>query len=109
MNGLLGQRTYGNSSLRLTMCAAVPKEMQNRVREITSLYTKEGSRGKGSASRLMQKTCKEADNSEIVLIISPKPFDADGLDAEALTSFYARHGFMQIQEAPLLMARQNGR
>ena len=106
-DGMIGSRTYGDSTLRLTMSKAVPKEIQPGIREITSLYTSESSRGKGKASELLRKVCKEADNVGIVLLIVPKPFD-DGLDQDALEQFYSRHGFTKIQDEPIMMARQNG-
>ena len=107
MDGMIGNRTYGDSTLRLTMSKAIPKDMQPGIREITSLYTSESSRGKGKASILLRKVCKEADNAGIVLLITPKPFD-NGLDQAELEQFYSRHGFTKIQDTAVMMARQNG-
>ena len=103
---MIGARTFGDSALRLQMSKAVPEHMRKGTREITSLYTKEESRGKGKASQLLQKVCKEADNVGIVLLIAPKPFD-NGLGQQELEDFYSRHGFVRINEEPILMARQN--
>ena len=105
---ILGQHTNGKSALKITYPIGLPGHMRKNIREVTSLYTGNKFRGKGYASKLLQEVCISADKHAIVLLIAPKPFD-NGLDQEQLISFYSRHGFVKIQDNPVLMARQNVR
>jgi GNAT superfamily N-acetyltransferase len=105
MDGMRGQRTHGNATCRLSYSQAIPAHMRGGIREITSIYVSESFRGCGDASALMKEVCNEADDNAIVLMLIPKPFD-HGLDQLQLIAWYARHGFIQIQDNPILMARQ---
>lgn len=100
-----GNRNHGGASLKLGYSMAIPAHMRGGIREITNVYTSEAKRGHGDASKLLKQVCDEADKERIVLMLIPKPFD-DGLDELRLMAWYSRHGFMAIQDKPMLMARQ---
>jgi GNAT superfamily N-acetyltransferase len=105
MDGMRGNRNHGGAALKLSYCTAVPPNMRGGIREITNIYTLESKRGQGDASRLLKEVCDEADKERMVLVIMPEPFDK-GLNELELIQWYARHGFIAIQNNPTLMARQ---
>jgi len=103
-----GTRMHGPASLRLSFNTMVPANMRGGLREVTHLITPSQHRRMGYASILMQKTCAEADQAGIVLLLRPLPFDTDGMDQAQLADWYSRFGFDPIQQNPLLMARPPG-
>lgn len=103
-----GTRKHGTATLRLSFNTSVPAHLRGGLLEVSHVLTPEADRGKGYASMLMQKVCAEADEAGKVLMLMPKPFNAEPMDAEALTQWYARYGFEPIQSSPLVMARRPG-
>lgn len=107
---ITGERKVGAASCRVRQTNAVPERMRARVREVTALRTEASEQGKGYATTLMHKVCREADAANMVLILYPLPFGAhQGLGLSYLESWYeARFGFAIIQHEPVLMARMPG-
>src|SRR5678816_4756553 len=99
-----GLRIHKRATLRIAVPLGLPEEMRHGVREIMSVAS-ENAR-KGHATALMHEVCAEADRLGFVLMLQVKPF-ADGMDDEMLRAWYARFGFIKIQDEPVvLMARQ---
>lgn len=93
------KQDYSNehSSARVT-----PFEPMPGVLEVSSLRTEPGARKQGYGTQLMQSICRDADIERVVLVLSPKAYDSG---PNELDKFYGRFGFIQIQRAPVLMAR----
>jgi hypothetical protein len=103
-----GPRSVGAASLRIRQCPALPAAMQKTTREIVNLETTFAEQGKGYATTLMHKVCREADAAGLVLVLSPQPWgDNMNLSKQQLEDWYARSfGFCVIQTVPMtLMAR----
>lgn len=98
-----GLRSYKSATLRVAIAEGIPEHMRPRVRELLSVHAAERQKGHGSA--LLERTCREADRKQMVLLITPRRFD-DGMDDAALIPWYERFGFEVIQEEPVLMARE---
>lgn len=62
-------------------------------------------RGKGAASRLLDRVLVDSDAEGVQLVLSVEPDGTDGLDFEALQRFYVRHGFRDIADHSGLMYR----
>lgn len=76
-------------------CTVKPSEaLPDGVMEVSSVSTDANMQRKGYATRLMQRVCRDADLSGIVLVLIP-----------AVHSFYERFGFKVIQSDPIMMAR----
>lgn len=73
------------------------------IREIVRVWTDPEHRKQGYATELMKTICEEADLTKTVLMLNPKMFGNPGL--KELPRWYARFGFMTIQQSPHLMAR----
>lgn len=97
-----GLRTYKKASLRVAIAEGLPSDMWELTREIVGVQS-ENKRG-GEATALMWQTCAEADRAWLTLMVHPLQF-ADGMDTERLTGWYAKFGFLKIQNEPCLMAR----
>lgn len=101
-----GIRQYGAASLTISFCAGLPDKMKLDVREVSHVECLMALRGRGDATRLMQEVCREADASDIILVLSVKPFgEHPPLDETQLEAWYTRFGFSRIQHEPVLMAR----
>lgn len=101
-----GPRELGASTLEVRISMALPKRMRDRTREITRVHTEPDAQRRGDATRLLEQVCSEADALGITLVLWPRPYGEDiALSAGQLREWYARHGFVQIQPAPPLMAR----
>lgn len=101
MNGL---REHKGATLRLEIPTGLPEEYRTGIREIVGLHS--SNPRKGHATTLLLDVCHEADKAGIVLLLLPRKFD-EGMDDEKLRAFYAKFGFAEIQQEPVvLMARQ---
>ena len=103
-----GPRSVGAATLRIRQCPALPPAMQKTTREIVNVETKFEEQGKGYATTLMHKVCREADAAGLVLVLTPQPWgDNINLSKQQLEDWYARSfGFHVIQTEPItLMAR----
>lgn len=111
MDGMkTGDRAVGAASCRVRRTNAVPLEMRDGIREVCNVEVPAADQGKGYATTLMHKVCREADAAGIVLLLWPQPWgDNIAMSRDQLTSWYAeRFGFAQIQAEPPLMARMVG-
>jgi|tagenome__1003787_1003787.scaffolds.fasta_scaffold20971214_6 ribosomal protein S18 acetylase RimI-like enzyme len=72
---------------------------------VTQVAVRPEHRGKGAASRLLDKVCEAADHERVRLLLSVDP-DGTGLSASALRSFYARRGFVAMNEEGAVMIRE---
>lgn len=101
-------RTYtlGPASCRVRRTQAVPAHMREHVRELAALQVPAAEQGKGYATTLVHKVCRDADAAGVVLVLWPQPFGDVALSADQLAAWYAREfGFQVIQPEPMLMAR----
>lgn len=106
-----GERRVGPATLRVRQCEALPLHMRPKTREIINLETKFEEQGKGYATTLMHKVCREADAAGLVLVLSPQPWvDNINLSQAQLIEWYQRSfGFQPVQAEPMvLMARMPG-
>ena len=105
-----GERKVGYATCRVRQCNALPHRMREKTREIVELEVPAAEQGKGYATSLMHKVCREADKAGIVLLLTPQPYgDNTNLSKSYLMSWYeARFGFQTIQQEPTLMARMPG-
>lgn len=103
-----GSRSVGPAKLRVRQCPALPATLQATTREIVNVETPFNEQGKGYATTLIHKVCREADAAGLVLVLSPQPYgDNINLSKQQLEEWYARSfGFHVIQTVPMtLMAR----
>lgn len=93
-----GTIQLGNASIHIGYSQIVPPNQRGHARELTEFHVPEAHRGKGEGTLLLSEVCHEADQKGILLIIRA--------DTKRLQDFYARHGFLTIQEDNvILMAR----
>lgn len=102
-----GPRKVGAATCRVRRTNAVPLEMREGIREVAALEVPAAEQGKGYATSLMHKVCREADAAGIVLVLWPQPWgDNIAMGRMQLIDWYARtFGFQTIQPDPVLMAR----
>jgi len=63
-------------------------------------------RGRGVARGLLKQILTDADSEQVTLCLSVEP-DGTGLDAEQLTAWYRRHGFVPLDmDNPRSMVRR---
>ena len=106
-----GERRVGPAHLRVRQCTALPERMRAKTREIVDVETPFAEQGKGYATTLLHKVCREADAAGLVLVLSPQPFgDNINLSQAQLLDWYQRSfGFQPVQTEPMvLMARMPG-
>ena len=101
-----GARTYGGATLQVSIPRALPEHMQERVREVTNVFTDPKNRKQGNASELLRRLVTEADRDQTVLMLTPKPEHDEPVELHALINWYHRYSFQLIQDEPPLMARQ---
>lgn len=130
MDGLIpkgmrpGRRELASASLVVSVSTAVPEHMRAGTREISHVFVPPADRGKRLATALMNFICQEADANRITLLLAVKPYDdgsmESGLDLgiatvtapmpteEQLVAWYAKFGFVELQDSPqgTLMARR---
>lgn len=94
---VLGKRNHEGASCNVRL-AAVPLSLKGSVLEINDLKTEPGMRGRGLATKLVAKICKEADLAKKLLILIA--------DNVSLEKWYNKHGFERIQDSPILMLRE---
>ena len=92
-----GTITLGNASLHVGHSQIVAPNQRGHAREITEFFVPEPHRGKGEGASLLQEVCDQADQEKILLIIIA--------DTLRLATFYAKFGFIVIQDSPILMVR----
>ena len=73
---------------------------------ISRMVIREGHRGKGQGSQLMTLLCKDADESDVSLVLEASPYnDRTPKGVARLMRFYARCGFEKIKGHPGCMRR----
>lgn len=105
-----GERRVGAASLRVRQSPDLPPRIRECSREIVDLETPAAEQGKGYATSLMYKVCREADTAGLVLMLTPQPYgDNINLSKEQLIDWYSgAFGFKIIQSEPVVMARMPG-
>ena len=100
----------GPATCRVRRCNAMPSSLHESVREVSSVHVPASEQGKGYATTLMHKVCRDADAAGIVLVLWPQPYGDDAaMSREQLCAWYEREfGFVVTQPEPLMMARQPG-
>ncbi len=100
----------GPATCRVRQTNALPAHMRDGTRELCSLQVPVAEQGKGYATSLVNKVCRDADAAGIVLVLWPQPFGQHiALSRGQLEEWYARaFGFQRIQPEPVLMARPPG-
>lgn len=100
----------GPARCRIRQATGLPERMRARTRELCCLEVPAGEQGKGYATTLVHKVCREADAANIVLVLWPQPFGENvALSRDQLEAWYSRaFGFQRIQHDPVLMARMPG-
>jgi N-acetylglutamate synthase-like GNAT family acetyltransferase len=92
--------TLGPATCRIRRCNKLSEHMVKHTRELCDLYVPPAERRKGHATALVREVLKQADAAGLVLLVRP-PSDVQ--------DWFGRFGFMKIQDAPLLLARNAGR
>jgi GNAT superfamily N-acetyltransferase len=103
-----GERQLKSASLRVSVPESIPEHMRAGTREISNLFVPAEDRGKRLATALMNFVCQEADANRLTLLLTVQPYDEGGPDAQALKSWYAKFGFVELQDsdAGTIMARR---
>ena len=92
-----GPRTHEGASLLLTRPKIDGLPANAALAEVSRVYTKPERRRQGDARWLLCEVCVEADRAKTVLMLTPKPFDDEPMDADGLELFYRRFGFKVAQ------------
>lgn len=77
---------------------------KNKLKWVTDLTTDLLSRNTGEASKLLRELGKDADSTQISLILECRATE-ESTDEKRLESLYKRNGFVVVQENPKLMLR----
>ena len=84
--------------------AAISPRIRSRVLEVRSVYVPEGKRKAGLGNALMRKLCADADIAGNALFLMPDG-ETDA-DTARLEGWYSVHGFVRIQDEPVIMFRK---
>jgi ribosomal protein S18 acetylase RimI-like enzyme len=95
---MLGKREHLGASCWIRMMTDLPMQLRDGIRLVHDLKTDKGMRGKGQGSALLKEVNEEADKHLITLILMP--------DSELLQKWYNKHGYVIIQQNPVLMMRE---
>ena len=90
-----GAVSHGGASARLVYSRGLPSSMRGLWREVTGLKTRDEDQGKGHAAALLADLIARSDEAGIGLLLIA--------DTPELAAMYARRGFLQIVDAPLVM------
>ena len=91
----------GAASAIVAESVAIPPRIRSRVR---SVYVPENSRKAGLGNALMRKLCADADIAGNALFLMPDG-ETDA-DTARLEGWYSVHGFVRIQDDPVIMFRK---
>ena len=93
-----GTVTLGNASIHIGYSGIIKANKRGLLRELSEFNVPEERRGKGEGTALLTDLCEQADLEGLVLMITA--------DTPRLGYFYARHGFVTVQdEGAIIMAR----
>lgn len=102
-----GTVSLGPASVHIGYSGVIPGHLRGHLRELSSLVVDQAARGHGAAAELMRDVIAQADESHIALMVIVEPFDGCALSDAALCAWYARLGFVEIQNVPkVIMVRQ---
>ena len=105
MDGLNAREVRaGAASAIVAESAAIPPHLRSRVLEVRSVYVPENSRKAGLGNALMRKLCADADIAGNALFLMPDG-ETDA-DTARLEGWYSVHGFVRIQDDPVIMFRK---
>jgi GNAT superfamily N-acetyltransferase len=93
-----GRRELGVASVMVNISEAVPEHMKAGTREVSHLHVPHEHRRKHLATALMNLVCQEADANSITLLLIAQPYDEGGPDEDQLAEWYAKFGFMELQD-----------
>jgi GNAT superfamily N-acetyltransferase len=96
---------HASCTIEPMMDSGLSNQAVSRIRNLTHLYVNPEYRNQGQASALLAKVNKEADEAGVALLVSPEPYGDYDLDQSELETFYAKHGYVRLQDEPLLMVR----
>lgn len=97
--------THESASVKVSVSRALPVHMREVTREVHGMYVPPEDRRKGYAAALMQEVCRQADLVSLTLMLFVEPYLDFDMSKSQLEAWYARFGFITIQEQPCLMAR----
>jgi ribosomal protein S18 acetylase RimI-like enzyme len=100
-----GKIKHDHASVRVSYSQAIPVHMRGQVRELSGLVVDSAQRGHGHAKALMQQVMTEADQAGVFLLVIVEPFDDAPMETDALSAWYERMGFVEIQHQPKVMVR----
>jgi N-acetylglutamate synthase-like GNAT family acetyltransferase len=102
MDGLNAREVRaGAASAIVAESAAIPHRIRSRVLEVRSVYVPENRRKEGLGNALMRKLCADADIAGNALFLMPD--GADDADTARLEGWYSVHGFVRIQDDPVVV------
>jgi GNAT superfamily N-acetyltransferase len=81
------------------------EQTSSKLRWLSKLYVAPEHRKQGYATKLLQKVIKDAQDAQLALMIEVNPFGDFDMDAETLETFYKKHGFIRLQDKPLLLIK----
>lgn len=95
----LGEREKDGATLQINICQAIPPKLRVETREISDVHVPAKQRKTGLGSALMHQVCDEADSGNITLLLTC---------SNELRRWYARFGFIVLQDNIGLLARMPG-
>lgn len=100
----------GPASAMLSVSSVLPRHMEGRAYEVSSVFVPVDHRREGNGSNLIRTICASADMDGVMLILMVSPLNDGGgvMDSGQLERWYGRFGFRKIQDDPVLMARMVG-
>lgn len=103
-----GRRELWAASVMIGISQAVPQRMQAGTREVSHLHVPFAQRRKHLGTALLNLVCQEADANSITLLLIAQPYDEGGPDESQLLAWYARFGFLELQDTPkgMMMVRK---
>jgi N-acetylglutamate synthase-like GNAT family acetyltransferase len=105
MDGLNAREVRaGAASAIVAESAAIPPHIRSKVLEVRSVYVPETRRKAGLGNALMRKLCADADIAGNALFLMPDG-ETDA-DTARLEGWYSVHGFVRIQDDPVIMFRK---
>ena len=83
--------------------ANLSESTKSKLRNLSQVYVEPQHRKQGYATRLMQQVIQEAQEAGLSLLIEVDPYGDFDMDLKQLATFYAKLGFIKIQQTPRLM------
>ncbi len=93
----------GAATCNITPCTEKGLESEN-IKWVTDIQVPIDKRKQGLAKQLLIQLGKDSDATQTALMLECRPLD-DTITVNDLESMYKRHGFIRVQDEPLLMLR----